>query len=67
MYALKEAFKMPLMDEVKTYKEKRTPGVENSIIGGYVPYDTNTYERGGEKKQCSSMSMYNNHDLTSSK
>lgn len=60
MYTLKEAFKLPLVGEVKEMIENKP--VVDGIIGSYRPYDVvNTYQR--DKKKCEAMKMYPNmHD-----
>lgn len=64
MYSLSDAFKLPLVGEVKKIVDVH-PDIENTIIGGYVPYDViDTYQR--DKKVCESMRMYGSiHDGSS--
>jgi hypothetical protein len=53
MYTLKDAFKMPLVGEVKQMMESKPDG----IIGSYRPFDVmNTYQR--DKKNCEAMKLY---------
>lgn len=55
MYTLKDAFKLPLVGEVKEMIESK-PSTDG-IIGSYRPYDvTNMYQR--DKKNCEAMKMY---------
>lgn len=53
MYTLKDAFKLPLVGEVKELIESKPDGV----IGSYRPYDVvNMYQR--DKKNCEAMKLY---------
>lgn len=54
MYTLKDAFKLPLIGEVKQMMESK-PVIE--VIGSYRSYDVvNTYQR--DKKNCEAMKLY---------
>lgn len=54
MYTLKDAFKLPLVGEVKELIEIK-PDV--GVIGSYRPYDVvNMYQR--DKKNCEAMKLY---------
>ncbi len=54
MYTLKDAFKLPLVGEVKELIEVK-PDI--SVIGSYRPYDVvNMYQR--DKKNCETMKLY---------
>ena len=54
MYTLKDAFKLPLVGEVKNMIETK-PVID--IIGSYRPYDVvHMYQR--DKKKCEAMKLY---------
>lgn len=54
MYTLKDAFKLPLVGEVKQMVESK-PVID--VIGSYRPYDVvNMYQR--DKKNCEAMKLY---------
>ena len=53
MYTLKDAFKLPLVGEVKELIESKP----DEVIGSYRPYDVvNMYQR--DKKNCEAMKLY---------
>ena len=53
MYTLKDAFKLPLVGEVKELIESKP----DDVIGSYRPYDVvNMYQR--DKKNCEAMKLY---------
>ena len=55
MYTLKDAFKLPLVGEVKQMIENKH--ATDGIIGSYRPFDVvNMYQR--DKKSCEAMKIY---------